>query len=185
MSVSVGLFGFLAVILVAFLSAVLVAAFRLGPMFGQDATRFDAILSDEPITSRYRPMERLLRESDWEYLAAQPGFDSARIRAVKSERRKLFRGYLRCMSADFASVCYLIRVLMVQSPVSRPDLAQALGRFRVQYAVALLKIEFRLCAHAMGISSVRIDVSSLTRSLEQLGAQVRSLQVMPAQMDFA
>jgi hypothetical protein len=172
-------------VLVAFISAVLMAVLRLGPMFGQDLKRSESVLSDDRLASRYRPMDRLLRESEWDYLASQPGFDSARIRTIKSERRKLFRGYLKCMSADFASVCYLIRVLMVQSPVARPDLAKAIGKFRLQYAIALMRVEVRLLAHTAGVTSVAIDVSGLTSSLEQLGAQLRSLQVVPAQMDFA
>jgi hypothetical protein len=173
----------------AFFSAVLVAGLRLIPMFRRDTKRFDAALSDEladePLTARYRPMERLLRESEWDYLAAQPGFNPARIRAIKSERRKVFRGYLSCLSGDFAAVCLQIRVLMVQSPVARPDLAKALAKFRLQYAVALVKIEFRLLAHAVGIPSVRIDVSGLIRSLEQVGAQARSLTIKSAEPNFA
>jgi hypothetical protein len=172
-------------VVVAFVAAVLVAVLRLGPMFSQDSKRFEAILSDDRIAYRYRPMERLLRESEWAYLASQPGFEPSRVRAVKSERRKVFRAYLKCMSADFASVCYLIRVLMIQSPIARPDLARAIGKFRLRYALALLRIEFRLLAHAAGVTSVQIDVSGLTSSLEQLAAQVRSLQVAPAQLNFA
>jgi hypothetical protein len=172
-------------VVLAFVSAVLLAIVRLSPMFSQDASRFETIVSDDRIASRYRPMERLLRESEWDYLASQPGFDSSRIRTVKSERRRVFRSYLKCMSADFASVCYLVRVLMIQSPVARPDLARAIGKFRLQYALALLRTEVRLVAHAAGVTSVQIDVSGLTSSLEELAAQVRSLQVASAEPNFA
>jgi hypothetical protein len=166
--------------IVIFCSVVLVLSRRLLPLFGRDPKLLSpgsvtaaALMSDEPLTARYRPMERLLRESEWEYLQHQPGFSPARLRTVKAERRKLFRGYLGSLSNDFAVVCQLLRIVMVQSSVARPDLAIALGKFRLQYSVALVKIEFRLMAHAMGISSIQIDVSNLIRSLDELGSQLR------------
>jgi hypothetical protein len=169
-----------AITIVIFSSVVLVLSRRLFPLFGSDpkllspgSATVSALLSDESLTTRYRPMERLLRESEWEYLQNQPGFSPARLRTVKAERRKLFRGYLRSLSSDFAVVCQLLRIVMVQSSVARPDLAVALGKFRLQYSVALIKIEFRLMAHALGISSIQIDVSNLVRSLDELGTQLR------------
>jgi hypothetical protein len=169
-----------AVMIMIFCSVVLVLSRRLFPLFSRDPKLFSSgsaqvadLLSDEPLTTRYRPMERLLRESEWEYLRQQPGFSPAILRTMKAERRKLFRGYLSSLSSDFAAVCELLRILMVQSSVARPDLAIALGKFRLQYSVALVKIEFRLMAHAIGISSIQIDVSNLIRSLDELGSQLR------------
>jgi hypothetical protein len=42
----------------------------------------------------------------------------------------------------------------------------------------LIKIHFALSAQAAGIDSIQIDISGITRSLEEIGAQVRSLQLV-------
>src|SRR5580692_10972349 len=52
--------------------------------------------------ARYRPMERLLTEEDYRFLASQPGIDKKALRRLRGERRKIFRGYLACLSHDFA-----------------------------------------------------------------------------------
>src|ERR1700722_16959829 len=54
--------------------------------------------------TRYRPMERLLADDDYRFLASQPGCDNKMLRRVRSERRRLFRGYLACLSRDFGRV---------------------------------------------------------------------------------
>ncbi len=51
--------------------------------------------------ARYRPMERLLSEEDYWFLANQPGFDKRMLRRIRSERRKVFRGYLASLSQRF------------------------------------------------------------------------------------
>lgn len=162
-----------------------VVAIRLLPMFRANTKRCDEILDGESIATYYRPMERLLRESEWQFLASQPGFDAGKIRAIKAQRRKLFRGYLNCLSVDCASASLLMRGLIIQSPVARPDLMKAVSRFRTRYARSLISLELRLAAHALGITSVSIDVSGLVRGMDELGAQIRGFSLEIAQPTFA
>ncbi len=163
----------------SFFIAVIVAviAVRLAPMFGGNSQCLEMLLSDESLADRYRPMGRLLQENDWTYLASQPGFSASQIRAIRSRRRLLFRKYLSCLSGDFASICLMIRALMVQSQVSRPDLAKALFRCQLTFAVSLLRVESALLSHAIGFRAIQVDVSGLLRMLEEIGGEVRGLRM--------
>jgi hypothetical protein len=122
-------------------------------------------------------MERLLRESDWQYLSKQPGFTPSRIRKIQAQRRAIFRRYMESMNGDFAALCLLVRSLMVQSAVDRPDLGAALARIRTAYFLTVFRIQISLLAQAVGFQSLQIDISALTRALEELGAQARSFQI--------
>jgi hypothetical protein len=143
------------------------------------ANRVEQILSDESFVDRYRPMERLLRESDWQYLSTQPGFTSRRINKIRAQRRDLFRRYLDSLNGDFGAMCLLVRALMVQSDIDRPELSSALFRIRMTFFCTLLKVRLRLVAHAIGVPAIQIDATALTASLEQIGAFARGLQLTP------
>src|SRR5271156_1713953 len=60
---------------------------------------------------RYRPMERLLSAEDERFLASQPGSSPKMVRRLRSERRRLFRGYLACLSTDFSRVSAALRLI--------------------------------------------------------------------------
>jgi hypothetical protein len=115
---------------------------------------------------RYRPMLRLLSDEDLAFVSA----DSKLHRTLRARRRNLFRGYLRCLTRDYARLLAGVRQAMVHSGVDRPDLARALAKNRVLFAVAICKVEFRLALHATGVGSV--DISGLVHALETLRAQV-------------
>ena len=68
---------------------------------------------------KYRPMERLLQEGDFRFLAAQPGFSPRLGRRFRTERRRIFRGYLRNLRMDFARLSLALRVLIVHSVEDR------------------------------------------------------------------
>ena len=85
------------------------------------------ILSQDRLVDRYRPMFRLLDESDCEFIAA--GFPGkSEMRRFRAERRSLFRVYLRSLGADHARIVGAIRDLLVESQLDRRDLAKALYR---------------------------------------------------------
>src|SRR5437764_10198999 len=68
------------------------------------------ILSQDCLTARYRPMYRLLDESDCGFVAAGfPG--NSHLRRFRAERRSLFRVYLRNLGADHARIVGAIRSL--------------------------------------------------------------------------
>ena len=118
---------------------------------------------------RYRPMLRLLSDDDLAFISANKKLQSE----LRAKRRKLFRGYLRCLTRDYSQLLAGVRQAMVQSGVDRPDLARALTKNRILFAIAICKIEFRLALHATGVGAV--DVSGLVDAVEALRGQVRVL----------
>jgi hypothetical protein len=122
---------------------------------------------------RYRPMLRLLSNDDLEFVSA----DGKLRRALRARRRALFRGYLRCLTRDYAQLLAGVRRAMVQSGADRPDLARALAKNRVLFAVAMCKIEFSLALHAAGIG--KVEISALVAALEALRGQVGVLSTAP------
>ena len=126
---------------------------------------------------KYRPMERLLLEDDFRFLASQPGFSPQLGRRFRSERRRIFRGYLTNLKRDFGRVSVALRTLMVHSAEDRGDLAAALIRQRLTFAVGMLAVEGRLLLHAAGVGTV--DVRELVESLETMHGQIRLLLTPP------
>jgi hypothetical protein len=155
----------------------LFAGWRLTRNSNSDVNRIELFLSGEPLADHYRPLHRLLHKTDWKYLAAQPGMTNARIRHFRAQRRKLFRQYLSSLVSDFGSLCFLVRALMVQSAVDRPDLHESLSRLRTAFYKAVVSIHFHLLIHAVGFSNVTIEAGELTRALEALSSQARMLQL--------
>ena len=126
---------------------------------------------------KYRPMERLLQEDDFRFLAAQPGFTDKLGRRFRTERRRIFRGYLRNLKKDFGRVARAFQILIVHSAEDRGDLAKGLIRQRVLFGLGMLAVEGRLLLHAAGIGTV--DVSGLVESMETMQAQMRVMLTPP------
>ena len=91
---------------------------------------------------RYRPMLRLLSNDDLAFVSAE----RKTRKAFRARRRELFRGYLRYLTRDYAHLLADVRWAMVQSGADRPDLAKAMAKNRVLFAVATCKIEFSLAS---------------------------------------
>ena len=122
---------------------------------------------------RYRPMLRLLHGDDLEFLISQAGFAAQQAAEFRTQRVRVFRGYLHCLRADFERVSIAIRVLMVQSRHDRPDLAQMLIRRRMRFAASIALVHVRLFLFRWGIGSV--DASGLMKSFEALRLELRAL----------
>lgn len=135
------------------------------------------VLSQDCLTARYRPMFRLLDESDCGFIAS--GFPGrANLRRFRAERRSLFRVYLRNLGADHARIVGAMRELLVQSQMDRPELAKALYRCQLMFALAMISVEFKLLLHAMGIGTV--DVRSLVAAVEGLQLQLQDMVFVQA-----
>jgi len=126
---------------------------------------------NELSVARYRPMERLLSEEDYEFLAAQPGFDKRMLRRIRSERRKVFRGYLACLNRDFSLVGGALRLMMMYSAQDRPDLAGILYKQQALFAFGMLAVQWRLLLHSCGLGTV--DVSGLVGAMENMRMELR------------
>jgi hypothetical protein len=124
--------------------------------------------SSFPGVDRYRPMLRLLSDDDLALVSS----DSKLLKNLKARRRDLFRGYLRCLTRDYAHLLAGVRQAMVDSGADRPELARALVMNRILFAMAICKVEVRLALHATGACTV--DISGLVDALETLRVQVRA-----------
>jgi hypothetical protein len=127
--------------------------------------------------SRYRPMERLLSQEDYRFLASQPGIDKRMLRRIRSERRRLFRGYLACLSRDFSLVGAALRLMMMYSAQDRPDLAGILYKQQALFALGMLAVQWHLVLHACGLGTV--DVRGLVGAMESMRLELR--QMIPAE----
>ncbi|HLK62028.1 MAG TPA: hypothetical protein VKU19_01215 [Bryobacteraceae bacterium] len=128
---------------------------------------------DELSIERYRPMLRLLDAADLEFLRTQPGFSPKMERKLRAQRCQIFRGYLRCLRGDFERICTTIKVLMLQSRNDRPDLAAALVRHQVTFALGMASVEVRLLLYRWGLGAV--DVAVLVRVFEQVRVELRGM----------
>jgi hypothetical protein len=121
-------------------------------------------------------MERLLSEEDYSFLASQPGFDKKRLRRIRSERRRVFRGYLACLSRDFSLVGAALRLMMMYSTQDRPDLAGILYKQQALFAFGMLAVQWRLVLHTCGLGTV--DIRGLVSAMESMRLELR--QMIPA-----
>jgi hypothetical protein len=145
------------------------------------ASRLDLSVSLDQLPvlapATYRPMERLLKNDDFAFLAKQPGFTPRLGRRFRSGRRRIFRGYLRNLRQDFARATTACRLLTVHSAEDRADLAAALMRQELMFGLRMLAVEVRLMLHAAGFGP--LDVHGLVESIETMQAQMRILLTPP------
>jgi hypothetical protein len=135
------------------------------------------IVSQDSVAARYRPMLWLLDEADCRSIAAVfPG--NSQLRRIRSERRSLFRIYLRNLGADHARIVAGIREALVESERDLPDLAKALYRCRVKFFWAMTLIEFKLQLHALRIGTV--DARGLVAAVDGLQLQLQDLVFVQA-----
>jgi len=121
------------------------------------------------VADRYRPMLRLLDQSDLQFVSGSPKLS----KDLRAQRRKLFRSYLRCLTRDYGKLLAGLRQAMVQSGTDRPDLARALARNRLLFALLICKIEMRLALHAGNFGA--IDIAPLIEAIEALRVQQQFL----------
>jgi hypothetical protein len=122
--------------------------------------------------NRYRPMQRLLAESDYEFLEANGGSADV-IRRLKAERRRLFRLYLRNLVRDFNRLHRAARILSLEADTDRSEFAILLLRMRVAFACTVAMVQFRLTLNAFGLGTV--DARRLLRTLDQMSVSYASL----------
>jgi hypothetical protein len=126
---------------------------------------------------RYRPMFRLLDESDFEFIDSGV-LGRSQLRHFRAERRSMFRVYLRDLGADHTRIVMTMLKLLVESNLDRPDLAKALYRCKFMFGLAMVSIEFSLLRHALGIGTV--DVRSLFSAVEGLQLQLQDMVFVQA-----
>ena len=128
---------------------------------------------NELSTHRYRPMLRLLEETDFQFLRSQNGFTPEMGRRLRRQRVRAFRGYLRMIEADFDRVSAALRLILAYSEDDRPELASLLLQRRLRFIFALTGIHCRLVLFRMGPSGV--DVSSMIQLFDGMRLELRAL----------
>ena len=66
---------------------------------------------------RYRAMERLLEDADYQYLASKTGNNRTLEKQLREKRLRIFHSYITCLSQDFTRICRAIKKIMVDSQV--------------------------------------------------------------------
>ncbi len=134
-------------------------------------------LNEEP-SAKYRPMERLLDETDTQLLASYPNLAPCVGRRLRAERRRIFRVYMRSLRRDFGRIYAATKLLILYSEADRPDLAIELLKQRARFAYGMLALECLLVCHTAGVGTV--DVHGLIASLDTMRAQLRALAPIQA-----
>jgi hypothetical protein len=132
----------------------------------------------------YRPMARLLAAQDFHFLRSRPEISARSLRRMRSDRRRIFRKYLRSLGLDLAIIMSQLRVVMVESPESRVDLAATLLKSRLLFAGMMIAIECRLFLHACGVNGIAISVTPLTEGLAQMRRTLELFVPQPALAAF-
>ena len=122
--------------------------------------------------ARYRPMQRLLSEDDYSFLAANGGSREV-IARLRAERRRVFRAYLRNMVRDFDRLHRAARMMSLEPETDNSEFAMELVRLRLTFTWTVTVVEFRLLLHSLGIGAV--DARRLIRALDQMSAGYASL----------
>lgn len=165
------------VLAAVFLLMAVAVVFMVLQKIGPDRSAPVEMVSQQSLTDRYRPMLRLLDESDCEFVAA--GFPGgSELRRFRADRRSLFRVYLRNLGADHARIVGAMRNLIVESQLDRPDLVKLLYRCQCMFALAMISVEFKLFLHALGVGTV--DVRSLVAAVEGLQLQLQDMVFVQA-----
>ncbi|HZT36810.1 MAG TPA: hypothetical protein VFA28_02845 [Bryobacteraceae bacterium] len=157
------LVGLIATGIFAVLIARLAKQSRVGPIQPEFIDSFSI--------SRYRPMERLLSEADYRFLASQPGYHPSVSRKLRVRRRKVFRAYLAAISRDFERLYATGKQVAVYSEHDRADFIALLVRQKVLFELALMLAYARLALSSAGIGTV--NVRGLLEALDQISDQVR------------
>jgi hypothetical protein len=125
---------------------------------------------------RYKAMERLLEETDYQYLAAKSGDNKRLQKRLRDQRVRIFSAYVNCLSQDFTRICNAIKKVMVDSQVDRPDLAGLLMKQHFIFTTTVLSIEFRLALYNFGLGAP--DGRGLMHSLDSMCAHLRTLSLI-------
>lgn len=167
-------------IIVAVIAAISVGAFWM--LFRGLATSRSEAPTPEWVESlspqRYRPMERLLGGKDEDFVRSFSGVSPSVARQFRSERRRIFRSYLRALSRDFSRVCAGLRAVVATADEDRSELAILVARQQFAFQFALIKVEARLVLHAAGLGPV--DTTQLLACFDSLRLELRQLTAVSA-----
>jgi len=159
------------------LAAFVALFFRLASRFSAEAMEPGWL--DRFRVESYAPMERLLDASDFEFLAAQPGYRPEIRKRLLAERRKIFGEYLGLLVQDFNQLNYFAKLMLVHSAQDRPELARGLLGQRIQFYLAVAAVRCKVALYPLGWTAV--DVPKLLHALERMREQIGAGALPPAE----
>jgi len=127
---------------------------------------------------KYRPMERLLNEKDYTFLAAQPGYDPSIARRLRKDRRRIFLNYLASLRSDFYALHGAAMELAATSATDRPELTSRLMHEKAAFQFAVAEVRLRLAFSAVGIG--RPSATPLLAVLSRVSQTARQRDLMPS-----
>src|SRR4051812_26598091 len=80
--------------------------------------------------SRYQPMTQIMADEDAQFLSGQPGVSVTLQKRFKRNRRRVFRLYLRELTADFGALHERAREIAADSPAGNSALIGSLVRMQ-------------------------------------------------------
>ncbi len=119
---------------------------------------------------KYRPMERLLCESDYSFLAEQAGYCPSIAKNLRSQRRKIFLGYLSHMVRDFNRLHAAARISALYSTEDQTTFINTLMKQRLTFLYAVGTIRLRVEMHRFAGSPV--DIRGLVAAIDAMRLQV-------------
>jgi hypothetical protein len=139
-----------------------------------DPTRgFEPTRSFDP--NSYAPMRRLLLDEDLIFLKSQRGFQSGMDSRLRSERRSIFRLYLRRLDKDFRSLHLQLHQLILSAPEDQSVLLRELFRQNTEFRMRMLRVEFDLLLHSLHLSGVPAGATRLIEAAERLSLMKKML----------
>lgn len=128
---------------------------------------------DEFSVERYRPMLRLLNDTDLEFLCSRSSVTPEVVADFRRARCRILRGYLRSLATDFTRVVAALKLVMTQASSDRPDLAALLIRSQAAFAACMVLAHLQLVLYGFGIGTV--DVGTLLKVFEVMRLELRTL----------
>jgi len=116
--------------------------------------------------ARYRPMEQLLAEEDFLFLAAQPGYRPEIGAKLRRERRRIFRLYLRELTRDFQRLHADARSMVADSTAEHSELVGVLLRQQLTFRLRLAALKLRLALGGLGLG--KVDVRGFVEAIEAM-----------------
>ncbi len=123
---------------------------------------------------RYRLMERLLSEADYDFLASQKGYEPHIGRDLRRKRRRIMRLYLQRLDADVTRIHRAARLKMACASGQTQEFWVFLLKQSALFAARLAWVRVELPLYAWG-GILKPDVRPLLDAVETLVARTRGL----------
>jgi hypothetical protein len=124
---------------------------------------------------RYLPMRRLLSVEEEEYWMQSTEGSQYRRDEFRAERRRLFRAYLKLITADFGRLSQGVRLCMVHATEDRSADISRLVSLEWSLRKLLWQAEFTLMFHWLGVKPV--DATQLINALQGFEFSLREIRL--------